>query len=439
MKRVLAALVAAAPVVGCSLVGCHEIQPPIRPELVLLLSIDTLRADHVGCYGYSPPTTPTLDALCRRGVVFLGARAHAPSTLLSHGSILTSQIPQHHGGSHVQSRPLAASAPTLAEAFHSADWATLAITGGGQMAAEYGFARGFEAYETVTGRFDETVDRFLDRHRAILDDDPAAKTFAFLHTYEVHHPYEPTLDDLVLFDRGYSGPLPSDTSVDLLRKINRGEIELTPRDLEYIVATYDAEIRSVDRALGRLLRAIGDEVDILLAVTSDHGEAFGERGRVGWHSLTLHEEMLAVPLILFGKGVVSDRRVEQTVRSIDIGPTLLESSGVAIPTSFQGRSLVPFLRGEDMAVPDLVVAYGEVENRPPFHAIAQDGWKLYEDALFHLPCDPDELHDKASSEVDRTRALRRHLRELLVDSPHGSRTVDLQDETLEQLEALGYL
>lgn len=418
-----------------------------KPRGVILISIDTLRADHLGCYGYAFPTSPEIDRFAAGGTVFLGARSHAPSTLLSHAAILTSRIPQHTGVSHVHQRRLAAAHITLAEAFAQHGWRTAAFTGGAQLAPEFGLDQGFKTYETFAADFDLVVDAFLHWFDAGGSGDPF---FAFLHTYEVHHPYDPAPHLLELFDADYQGELPDAIEIKLLEEINWGGRALSPADLAHIVAAYDAEIRAVDEAFGRLLvelerRGLRDQV--LIALSSDHGEEFGERGFVGWHALTLHEEMLAVPLILRGPGTPSGRRVDDTVRLIDLAPTLLTAVGLDSPKSFQGLALQDLFIGGPPAdrpkisrVPrDRVVAYGEIERRAPFHAITKGRFKYYEGDLFDLKQDPGERLDVAARYPAIRAALAAEVAELTAAAASAlAPPAAIEAETVRQLEALGY-
>ncbi|MEM7583593.1 MAG: sulfatase [Acidobacteriota bacterium] len=408
------------------------------PELVLLISIDTLRADHLGCYGYPAPTSPHLDQLCREGWVFEKARSHAPSTLLAHASLFTSLWPHEHGASHVRGLALPPAATTLAEILAEEGWRTLALTGGGQLAPEFGLDQGFERYEALAPDFDLTVDRLLHH---LANDFAEGPLFAFLHTYEVHHPYLPSAEHLERFGADYAGDLPDHISVELLHEINWGGRTISQADLAHIVATYDAEIRAVDEALGRLLAEL-DELGLrdetLLIVTSDHGEEFAERGRVGWHALTLYEEMLAVPLIFAGSSVPRGLRTSTLVGSVDVAPTLLDLLGIAWPASFRGRSLLPLARGEALLALEHV-ALGEIEQAPPFHSIRRGPWKLYEGSLFDLASDPLELADRSSQRPRLAGALNARLEALQEQPPPDAPEAEVSPATRQQLESLGYL
>ncbi len=179
---------------------------PAPPPNLVVVSVDTLRADHLGCYGYPRPTSPEIDRFRRDAALFEQAIAQAPSTLPSHASLLTSLVPQRHGASWAARRALPEEVVTLPEVLRRHGYRTAAFTGGGQMHPSNGLAQGFDLYR-VTGPLPlaETVAAalpWLDEHRE-------GPFFLFLHTYETHHPYPPDPETLALFDGGYDGPLPA--------------------------------------------------------------------------------------------------------------------------------------------------------------------------------------------------------------------------------------
>jgi arylsulfatase A-like enzyme len=305
-------------------------------------------------------TSPNLDSLCRDSVVFTQAIAHAPSTLSSHASLLTSLIPQHHGASVTRMVALARDHLTLASALASAGFQTASFNGGGQIDALFGLDHGFQVYQSPKPAHDEEAwardvgdDRFGTVVAAALGwlDENRGRFFLFLHTYEVHHPYSPDPAFGTLLPESYDGPLPDDISIDLLERINARRLEATPKDLEHVVHAYDVEIRSVDAALGGLVadlkrRGLYDRT--LLIVTSDHGEEFGEHGKMGWHSHTLHDELLRVPLVVkFPGSWRAGTSLDAQVRGIDVAPTVMSVARVAIPPAFEGVDLVRYAgRGE---------------------------------------------------------------------------------------------
>jgi arylsulfatase A-like enzyme len=405
---------------------------------VILISIDTLRADHLGAYGYGPPTSPNLDRFRDEAVLFTQAIAHAPSTLPSHASMLTSRLPQHHGASYARGTALPPEVVTLAEVLSDDGFHSVSYNGGGQLAPIYGLDQGFEIYLPKAGPFGKVVDRTVDW----LEEHRGEPFFLFLHTYEVHHPYKPRPKLLEIFDDGYAGELPDQISVELLEEVNRGDRVLGDADLAHIIATYDAEIRSMDRAFGRLeayLRQAGLWHDTVVAFTSDHGEEFGEHGKVGWHSHTLYDELLRVPLMIkLAASAHGGDTVERQVRLIDLAPTLLAAVGRRSPEGFDGRSLLPLLAAQRSSERPAVSWLDS--DGPGIESLRYKGWKLYQDHLFHLETDPGELHDVAGDNAQMRRRLARRLEKIVRsrDAADGEEVAP-DEETLKHLRALGYL
>ena len=438
---------------------------------VVLISIDTLRPDHLGCYGYEPPTSPNLDRFRQGAVLFSDAIAQAPSTLPSHATMLTSLLPEHHGAFFSRRSPLPSSIPTLATVLGGAGYRTAAFTGGGQIAPEFGLDHGFEIYGVNRGGPD-----FADAVRAGLEwlgEAPKRPSLLFLHTYQVHHPYTPDPAVLETFDPDYGGPLPAEISRQLLESINRHEVVIDARDLAHIVAAYDAEIRAVDNAFGELLEGLaklGLEAGSLIVFTSDHGEEFGEHGVVGWHSHTLYDELLRVPLVIrYPDGWAAGTTVSAQVRLLDLAPTVLAAVGIASPTSFEGVDLRGVVEGRQpplAAVSQLDLPAGE--RRLSVRTLE---WKLYPRAafagdpfaaappplttrarrlvarwmrpfaLFDLSADPGELIDVAAMQADEVADLRRRLAALSAARPVPPTvpTVVVEPTTEERLRALGYV
>jgi len=310
------------------------------------------------------------------------------------------------------------------------------------MAPEFGLGKGFDVYETnpnahgkqqPTTRFRHAVARAIDW----IEANPGKKFFLFLHTYEVHHPYTPAPELQRLFDNGYRGTLPDKISMTLLRAINSKRTKLEGADLAHIVHAYDAEIRSMDDGLGVLLDYLREHglYDRTLAIfTSDHGEEFGEHGKVGWHSHTLYDELLRVPLIIKLPGSrAAGTTVEAQVRLIDLPPTITEVLGFPPIRDFSGASL--------LHVDEPRPAVSEQDARRRIESVRDDGdgWKWHQGKLFALAHDPAEKHDVAREhpEVARRLAARppdRHAARQSTPPP----TVEPDPATREHLRTLGY-
>ena len=406
---------------------------------VVLVSIDTLRPDHLGCYGYEPPTSPALDAFCRDAVVFQQAIAHAPSTLPSHASILTSMLPHHHGASWAAKTPLPPEVQTVAEVLSEAGYASAAVTGGGQMDRIFGLDQGFDVYKRYRRqRFATAVNAALPW----LQDQAGGKFFLFLHSYEVHHPYTPDPELLSGFDEGYEGDLPDEITLDILREINDGTRQTSDQDLAHIVATYDAEIRSMDLGFGRLVEALqqlGIYDQTLIVFTSDHGEEFGEHDSVGWHSHTLYDELLRVPLIIkFPRSTFAGERVTRQVRSINIAPTILGTLGLPAAPGFSGTDLSPLLRGGDLpSLPAISRRDGQRDN--DISSIRTEEWKLYDrDELFNLRLDPGETETVTNPGIE-SELLNLLEETLAARQAFEAEAVLPEAKTFAELKALGYL
>ena len=439
---------------------------PVLPNLVILISIDTLRADHLGCYGYDRATSPAIDAFAEGATVFTQAVAQAPSTLPSHASMLTSLYPEHHGAFYARRTALAPGVVTLADVLADNGFTTAAFTGGGQLSPEFGLTRGFDLYDAHPSgpRFTNTVNSALQW----LDQTAPAKAFLFLHTYEAHHPYKPSTELLNLFSPAYEGDLGDRISTKLLDSINRGEREIDAADLAHIIAAYDAEILSVDRAFESLQRGLEERgllENTMLVLTSDHGEEFAEHGAVGWHSHTLFDELLLVPLVIrFPHGWGGGREVPYQVRSIDIAPTILNALGKDVPGSFEGVSLLPLLRGSAQDPELAALSQQDRVEEKRFVAVRHRSGKIiprrlhassmFADhgffdkialslrpfMLFDVEEDPGEQNDLSWRKWGEIRRLRM-LDELATDSRPvvAGPKVELESDTAERLRALGYI
>jgi arylsulfatase A-like enzyme len=426
---------------GCGAAGGPEASPVETndgPRWIILISLDTTRADHLGIYGYDQPTTPALDRFAASAVVFDDVVAQASATLASHASIFTSRIPRHHGALFSERHTLGAGVPTLAALLRGAGYRTVAFTGGGQLDHRFGLDRGFEEYREsrFNQNFRDTAGLAIQWLRA----HGGERAFLFLHTYEPHHPY--VARGLPGLESDYDGPLPPVISPTLLKEINSGAREIDERDLRHIVNAYDNDLRSTDdgfRRLHRFLRRQGFLKDALIVVTSDHGEEFGEHGSVGWHGHTLYEELLRVPLVVKLPGNAhAGTRVTSSVRSLDIAPTILDLAGVPIPDSFQGASLRPLMAPGSPA--EDRPALSQLDATPPGVSYRRRPWKLDEGRLFNLEADPLETRDLAAVEGARLEQLDRAAGAWLdLLPPPASERVGLEDSTLEQLRALGYL
>lgn len=431
-----------------------QVPPVPRPEPargVVLLSVDTLRADHLGTYGYERDTSPNLDRLAARGVVFDLAFAHAPSTLISHMSLFTSLLPPEHGVKPPQWNVLSPDIPTLPEAFRDAGYRTAGFTEGGYMEGDHGFARGFDQWQDPAFDDSTNVERTLERGLDFLRSVKASETtaiggeaggapfFLFLHTYSVHDPYEPPR---AVRHRYWPETPPTEAPADAstLERVNAGRDELSGREVEYFSSRYDAGIRYFDGVLGRFLEAVrelGLEDQITFVLLSDHGEEFLDHGRM-LHT-QVYPELLRVPLMVVHPGLVH-RHVERPVALVDLAPTLLDLAGLdaaaALPSA-RGRSLMPELTGEPSVGTSPGSAepiYGEVEFVDSQRSLTvesdQGAWQLVERRPIR---DPDGYW--ISRQVEFDVATRRVGLRLASFRQPRTLTVDwLGDRGVERLE-----
>lgn len=468
MATVVSALAAGLALTAAT--GPWESAPAPPKVNVVLVSIDTLRADHLGCYGYRPPTSPWIDAFSHEALLYEESIAAAPSTLPSHASMLTSLVGPHHGASIARGTGLALAHLTLAEVLREHGYATASWNGGAQLDALYGLDQGFELYDSVNpqnrpkskrsvDRLDQTVTKGL----AWIDGLARGRAFfLFLHSYEVHSPYTPDPELRALFGRTETR-LADAVSGEDLERFRNGEWALEPGDLRHVIACYDAEIRSADRAFGRLIDGLKERElldSTVVVLTSDHGEEFGEHGVVGWHSHTLFDELLRVPLLVRPPGGHPwGERVRHQVGGIDLAPTILDAAGIEPPPIFEGRSVLG-LTGEGAPIPERPVLSARdlsergMERQPHRISLRGGGWKwiaqkrfirrrwVESGRLFDLPRDPGETRDVRKLSLEN-RARERAMRSRVASWEAARRPVTQQvappSDLLKQLRALGYM
>ena len=433
-------LIAAA---GLWLSGCQTDRAlSAPPHNVLLISYDTLRADHLGLYGYQRDTSPELDRFGQSAVVFDNAISQSASTYPSHMSLFQSR----------HASRVVAEAPMLAQILNAAGYATAGFTGGGNVSKSFGFDRGFGVYEEVAHR--EGLEELMPKFQSWVRDHRDVPFFVFLHTYDVHHPYDPPEPFQSMFLSEYEGEVTGPSTGTWLNKIRRigafadfeGEVVLSAEDREKIRALYDGGVRYADGYLKQifgLLAELSIWDDTIVIFLSDHGEEFWEHGSV-LHSFTVFQEVIRVPLIFkLPNQRRGGTRVEQQVRLLDVAPTVLDLLDIPKPETMLGQSLVPAIEGGSNAV----VAVSEMER---FKSLIEAPLKLIVDSsareltLFDLSTDPGETTDISKDHVDTTRRLYRQLTTEL-DSAEFSEVSGIAgelptDEALvDQLRALGYV
>jgi len=401
--------------------GCVAKQPPKSKYNILLITIDSLRADHVGVYGYQPPTTPSLDAFARENIVFRNAYAPSPWTLPSHVSILTSLYPDVHGLDNMTSK-LNKDAVTLAEILQKYGYWTGAVVCAPLLHRRYGLYYYFNEYDqdlvanTVEdARKVKTAARVTTKAVSMFDDKVQEPWFMFLHYWDPHYDYTPPREYAEIFDPDYQGTITGDDILDRTDLVPG----MDPRDLQHIVALYDGEIRYTDDHLQRLFDELKrrDFIDnTIIIITADHGEEFLEHGGTG-HSHTCYEEVLRVPFIVRipgGKPVAST--VDTPVSLLDIFPTVMDLLGLERrKLRLQGLSLAPLLtNGAPLEKRFLFAETKQGRKTPPEDhnshrwsaLISSDGWKVHAFrkvntalSLYNLQEDPGEQHDLAAQQT----------------------------------------
>ena len=446
---------------------------------IVLVTVDSLRADHVGWHGYERDTTPNLDELAADGRVFSNAFAHACSTRPSFPSILTSSYALAHGGFE----RLADERTTLAEILSDGGYRTGGFHSNLYLSADFGYDRGFSTFfdsrtdPSVTAKARNFVKRTLDsdgllyrtlqaafdateKHAGVevgsayveaaeLTDralkwvrngDDGVPQFLWVHYMDVHHPYVPPAEHQRRFR---DEAVPEREAVQLRRKMLESPDELSGEEQATILDLYDAEIAYVDSQVERLLKGIRwarGEVPVV-AFTADHGEAFGEHGGYS-HGATFYDEVLHVPLVLAdGDG---SERIDDLVGLLDLAPTLVDCAGLEQPAAFEGTSLL----ADDFSRSDVVAEWADTDPEADARrfAIRSADWKYVRmeggaERLFDLTADPEErtnlVDDEPAVAADFRGRLEAH-RERLAAADGDVGTVEMDDDVAERLRLLGY-
>ena len=458
----------------------HSAPKPDMPDVVLVV-LDTLRADHLGAYGYPRPTSPHIDALARQSVVFEHDTSAAPWTAASIASLMTGLYPsvhgldsgprwgpgQHSAGGHLPFQlqsALGSSQLTLAEILRRHGYRAAGFVSNIYVNSIFGFAQGFDVYDDEHAEYSKEVAKIKRRGAetnrrvfAWLDGKPPEPFFLFVHYNDAHWPYVPPAPYGEDFVKDYHGSLTPEKTTSVVETQGRPAKGLSKADLDYLVGLYDGEIQYLDSQVGRLLEKIDAHPrkrDLLLILTADHGEEFLDHGSTS-HGYTLYEEMLHVPLIVHFPGHLRARRVAAPVRSIDVLPTILDLAGIDTDgISLQGGSLAPLARAETTRGPEL--AFSEAAYKGDQKAIrSRSGLKLIRDEeagttqLFDLAHDPHEREDLWSDKSRRDPQLlsalaaqegsNTKLAQALSGGDGASKQVVLDEKTKRQLKALGYL
>jgi arylsulfatase A-like enzyme/Tfp pilus assembly protein PilF len=410
---------------GIALIGCLLTSSQTLPgPSLILITVDTLRADRVGAYGYAKARTPTMDRLAARAARFEHAVSHSPLTFPAHVSIFTGQYPSAHGARDNGTFVLGDSAVTMAELLRSAGYRTGAFVGSFILDSGYGLDQGFEYYDDEFQSTGSLLDYDLQRQASTVAERAAAwisnvasdKFFVWIHFYDPHAPYLPPVSFQISDD------------------------------------PYDGEVAAADAGIGAVLHAatearVADRTAVI--VTADHGEGLGEHGE-SEHGLLLYDSVLKVPLIVAVPGL-APRLVRTQVRHVDLMPTVLALAGVPVPHGLPGRDLGPLLRVGDAAPAtdgDLVsyaeTWYGRLHfGWSELRAVTADGWK-YIDAprpeLYDVHRDPGERRNYVDERPQLAQGLAKELSHLAASENEATASVRVPDsESLDRLRSLGYV
>ncbi len=399
--------------------GGRSSEPPPVPapsaRNLVIITIDTLRADRVGAYGYRAARTPAIDALARDGMRFTHAYATAPITLTSHASLMTGRYPAGHGARHNGMR-LDLSTPTLADALSRAGFATGGFVGAFPLDRRFGLIKGFQTYGDRMPRgapghaINERPGRLVvDEALAWLAANRAGRFFLWVHLFEPHAPYGNPADP-----------------VEARRPAQ---------------ARYDDEVSEADRQVARVIEALGaDRASTLVVFAADHGEAFGEHGEIG-HSVFVYDTTLHVPLVFSGPGIPAGRTSDERVDLIDVAPTVMRALAVT-PFDTDGVDLEPVISGGALPARDL---YAE-----SFAPLLDFGWSplrsLRSGSWKYIAAPSPELFDLARDPAETTNVLEAHKAEAAAlgervqrfSGTELTRRAANDPEALARLQALGY-
>lgn len=434
--------------------GCGRRERGKRPNIILIV-IDTLRTDHVGCYGYQRNITPNIDRLAQEGILFKNAISAAPWTLPSIASILTSQYPSVLG---VRDKltVLDRRFPLLPKVLKQYNYTTHGIFAAGNLLPQLGFGRGFDDYYDRRSRRRGAgiVSPDVTREAvSLLRKSHKQPFFLFLHYFDPHYNY--ILHKQYDYYPDYRGKVKSNHSIiDLWHKLH----ELSEDDVRYLLALYDSEITFTDEYIEKFLDELkkqGFYEDSVIIVTADHGEEFLERGWLG-HAITLHEELLHVPLIMKLPGYGA-RVIDSPVGLIDIVPTIYQYMGLKMPDGLEGRAL-DISRGDSIASRPIFSETFSSQGRRPnpkpvaFRSMVLGNWKFIYDEIrdseqvYNLSEDPHERNDLSGQHSEQNKMLRQLLSKWLNYVKTKQKVGPVPDESelftpeqREQLESLGYL
>ncbi len=441
---------------------------PSRPQRnVVLISLDSLRADHVGAYGYERDTSPSFDRFAREGVLFRNAISTSSWTLPTHLTMFTGRSQLAHGVVE-DTRVLSPAIPTLGEIFHAAGYATAGFVSGPYLAGHYGYARGMDAYADLSAGWGKGAEAraavlspaINEKGLAWLDEPHTQPFFLFLHYFDIHYDYVPPAPYDKMFDPDYTG------TMDGRFFIERKDVnpKMPARDLEHILALYDGEIRFTDDHVGRVLDRLREKNlldSTVVMIVADHGDEFFEHGNKGHHR-TVYDEVLHVPMaIRLPGGEHAGEKIDAQTSLIDVFPTLLAAAGIQRPAEAEGQNLLAWIAGERPAreaiYSDFYDKRGfnlQVARRTPdaktiqhFNRITHPKRGALE--YYDLADDPRERDDRADQKPAEARSSVQSMTGWLDEQwlshrrtearAGGESSIEIDEETKKRLESLGYV
>jgi len=481
-------LLLAAIVVLTLVFACHLLlsEGSVEPPNVLLITIDALRADRLGCYGYRLDTSPNIDRLSQRGVLFADCTVQWPKTWPSMASLISGMYPKATGV-RINQRVLPSSLYVMSEIFGQAGYRTGAVTANFNIGRKFGFDRGFDYFVESWQDMWKQQEGDIPFHNrpgkvkfftnATIVTDQALKWlnenrknpkpfFLWLHYMDTHGPYVPPQSYDKYFQNAYKSepaPLRKLPPYQLHKDTETGH---TITDIGFYRAKYDREIRFLDDELGRLfkkIRKLGANRKTIIIFTADHGESFGEHNYYLEHGRFPYQACAHVPLIIIKDGILpKGKRIEKPVGLIDVSATILELAGIEVPATFEGQSLVGMMLGEKNATaPEYVFMESGYDPNFPQLTVRYGRWKLIhvqsQSDLAAMAGTKHELYDvyKDSAEVnnliDQEPNIAAHLSEVLhkwyASGPRyeekGTETkIDIETfdpKVIEMLKSLGYV
>ncbi len=413
-----------------------------EPTSIIWISLDTVHAKRMSIYG-GPSQVPNLETFAKRSITFDQAISHFPETALSHWTMMSSVLPEVHGNVPANGGSIY-SGPTMADIAQAHQYATGGFIGGVTMTDQAsGFGRSFDTYDDqFTFSFKDMSrdgSEVTDRAMKWIEQQGEGPYFAFAHYFDAHFPYTPTEN---LYDPSYTGSIDGTDAV--LRPYRDGQKMPSERDVQHVLALYDAEITELDAKIAPLLQLVDERT--IVVVTADHGESFSHDYYFN-HRAGLWDEVTHVPLLIGGALTpeLSGKRVSQQVGLIDVLPTVLEMAGLPGDKRFMGTSKLSLVGDTTNSSTEVVYSITDPWMPEPQFAARTNRYKwidgLNKDWMYDLQADP--LEQTSLSEVpsvlrDSNNTYRTRIAQYAQWQVDSTRTRQISDEECKRLMALGY-